>query len=156
MNLDTIKDQVNTFISKYPVIDNPLTTLAEKTKLEKPYIVIIAALLPILLFFLLGAGHIVIDLVGFVYPLYASIKSIETAEKDDDKLFLAYWIIFCFFKIVEGVADFAISFIPFYFLFKLAFLVWCYHPKTKGAESLYTSIIQPHIVPLLNLDKKEK
>jgi hypothetical protein len=49
-------------------------------------------------------------------------KAIETTAKDDDTLWLSYWIIFCLFKVVEGAADFVISFIPFYFLIKVSWL----------------------------------
>jgi receptor expression-enhancing protein 5/6 len=37
--------------------------------------------------------------IGFVYPLIASVKAIETETLDDDKQWLTYWIIFVFFKV---------------------------------------------------------
>ncbi|RYY87458.1 HVA22/TB2/DP1 family protein [archaeon] len=39
------------------------------------------------------------DLVGFVYPAYASIKAIESKEKDEEKLYLSYWLLFGLFKV---------------------------------------------------------
>jgi hypothetical protein len=45
-----------------------------------------------------------------------------------------------------------ISFVPFYFLGKLGFLIWCYYPQTKGAKVVYDSVIRPFIVPALGLD----
>lgn len=55
-------------------------------------------------------------------------------------------------QIVEGVADVLISAIPFYFLGKLGFLVWCYNPSTRGARVVYDSVVKPFIVPALGLE----
>lgn len=94
-------------------------------KVEKPYLVIAVISVPILGVIFLGAGQFLIDLVGFVYPVYASIKSIESKEKEDDTQWLTYWLIFGLFKIIEGVADSIISFIPFYFIFKVSCIIEC-------------------------------
>ena len=82
-------------------------------------------------------------------------QAIESTNKDDDTLWLTYWIVFCLFKIFEGFADSLISFIPFYFIGKLVFLVWCYYPSTKGADLLYKTVIKPYIVPAFGLDKND-
>jgi receptor expression-enhancing protein 5/6 len=95
-------------------------------------------------------------LVAFVYPVYASIKAIESTDKDDDTLWLTYWIVFSLFKIIEGGADYLISFIPFYFIGKLVFLVWCYYPATKGANTIYQTVIKPYVVPALGIVDKSK
>ena len=118
--------------------------------MEKAYIFTAACALPILLMYMIGFGHFIIDLIGFIPPLYYSIKAVETNEKDDDTQWLTYWIIFSMFKITEGIADFLISFIPFYFLLKVAFLVWCYYPSTKGATQVYNIIVKPYVVPFVN------
>jgi hypothetical protein len=39
------------------------------------------------------------DLVGFVYPMYGSIKAIESKESEDDTLWLTYWLVFALFKV---------------------------------------------------------
>ena len=124
--------------------------LADKLKVDKSFIVVGAAALIIGFVFAIGFGHFIIDLIGFVYPVYASIKAIETDEKEDDTQWLTYWLIFAFFKVFEGVADSLVAFIPFYFLAKVLFLVWCYYPTTKGASVLYASAIKPYIVPLIS------
>lgn len=109
----------------------------------------IVNVVPILILFAAGFGHFLIDLVGFVYPLYASIKAVETCGKEDDTMWLTYWIVFALFKIIEGVASILLNYIPFYYLGKMAFLVWCYHPNSKGAEIIYSSVIKPFVVPLI-------
>lgn len=57
---------------------------------------------------------IISDVIGFVYPAYASIKAIESPDKEDDKQWLTYWLMFSLFKIIESILDYLISFIPFY------------------------------------------
>ena len=90
------------------------------------------------------------DLVGYVYPVYASIKAIETDEKDDDTQWLTYWLIFSTFKIFEGIAGQLIQFIPFYHMFKVLFLIYAYYPTTKGATVVYTTFFRPYVVPLIS------
>lgn len=74
--------------------------------------------------------------------MYASIKAIESSSRDDDSLWLTYWLVFSLFKvrcafrlsvlrlhlshpsppslqIVEGSADFLLQYIPFYMLIKV-------------------------------------
>lgn len=33
--------------------------------------------------------------------------------------------------------------IPFYHVFKIAFLVWCFYPSTQGARVIYHSVVEP-------------
>ena len=68
-----------------------------------------------------------------------------------DKQWLTYWIVFVLFKLTENVADVLMSFIPFYFLFKVAFLVWCCHPSFKGATLIYDLVFKAYVVPALGI-----
>lgn len=122
------------FIEKYP-INKYLVDASEKTKVEKEIIFVGSLALAFLLVFLITGGDIIIDAIGFIYPFYMSLKAIETDTSEDDKQWLTYWIVFVLFKLTENVADVLISFIPFYFLFKVAFLVWMAHPSFKVANN---------------------
>ncbi|KAL3943570.1 MAG: hypothetical protein SGBAC_002351 [Bacillariaceae sp.] len=114
----------------------------EKTKVPKEYLVVGGgALLIILLFFGTGAG-LLCSLVGFVYPAFQSLKCIEDKNKGDDIQWLVYWVIFSFFGILESFANFLIYWIPFYYAFKLAFLMWAFLPQTKGAKFLYDTFLK--------------
>eukprot|EP01035_Chromulina_nebulosa_P022008 gene22008-28491_t len=149
INVEAVKEKVNGFLLKYPTIDKPLTNLSEKTKVDKALIALAIAAVPLFLVLSLGFGNFIIDLIGFVYPVYSSIKAIESKDKNDDTQWLTYWLIFGLFKIVEGVADAIISFIPFYFLSKVLFLIWCFYPSTQGASVIYNNFIKPFVVPLI-------
>lgn len=147
--IDKVKKRINSFLASNPKIGGPITSIAEKVKVDKAFIVIGVAALIILLAVAVGFGDFIIDLVGYIYPVYASIKAIETEEKDDDTQWLTYWLIFSSFKIFEGIAYPLIVFIPFYHLFKVAFLIYAYYPTTKGATVVYNSFFKPYVVPLV-------
>ncbi|RWS29553.1 receptor expression-enhancing protein 5-like protein [Leptotrombidium deliense] len=57
--------------------------------------------------------------VGFVYPAYASIAALESANKDDDTKWLTYWVVFAFFSVLEFFSDTLFSWFPFYWLAKV-------------------------------------
>merc|ERR1711865_33137 len=92
-----------------------------------------------------GAGTLC-SVVGFVYPAFKSFEAIETkkqtAAPGNDKQWLSYWIIFSFFSIIELFVDFLLYWIPFYYAFKLAFLLWAMLPQTRGAKFMYDSFLK--------------
>jgi len=153
--LTTVKAKVNEVLANYPAIDGPVGQLSEKVGVEKPFVALGIVLIPFLLLLFFGSGDFAVDMIGFLYPVYASIKAIESNEKSDDNLWLTYWLIFALFKFFESIADVFISSIPYYFVTKVGFLVWCFLPQTKGATIVYDMIVKPYIVPHLNLDTKK-
>ena len=50
--------------------------------------------------------------------------AIESKTKGDDTQWLVYWVIFAIFSIMEVFVDLVLYWIPFYYAFKLAFLLW--------------------------------
>jgi receptor expression-enhancing protein 5/6 len=80
--------------------------------------------------------------VGFAYPAYKSLQAIETKVRGDDTQWLVYWILFTFFGIIEAFVDLLLYWIPFYFAFKLAFLLWLMLPQTKGATFMYDAFLK--------------
>jgi hypothetical protein len=84
-------------------------------------------------------------LIGFVYPAYASYKSLELKDGAKTNEWLTYWVVFSLFTVFEGVADWLISWIPLYYPLKLAFIIWLQLPSTKGASKIYHAFIQPNL-----------
>ena len=82
------------------------------------------------------------SIVGFVYPAFKSFETIETKTKGDDVQWLVYWVVFACFSLVETFKDFLLYWIPFYYAFKLAFLLWAMLPQTKGSKFLYDSFLK--------------
>ncbi len=55
---------------------------------------------------------------------------------------LIYWVVYSFFSIIEVFVDFLLYWIPFYYAFKIAFLLWAMLPQTRGAKFLYDSFLK--------------
>lgn len=95
----------------------------------------------ILVFFGIGAGSLC-SIVGFLYPAFKSFEAIESMNRGDDTQWLIYWVIYATFSLLEVFIDFLVYWIPFYYAFKLAFLLWAMLPQTKGAKFLYDSFLK--------------
>ena len=93
---------------------------------------------------------LVSNLVGFCYPAFMSFKALEGGKTVDGSAiqWMTYWIIFCSLNILEDAVPFLLA-IKFYYPIKMFSVVWLYHPKSTGAEVLYSSAIRPYILPLL-------
>lgn len=83
--------------------------------------------------------------VGFIYPAYASYKALESKSPHAAAQWLTYWVVFSLFTVLEYFADWLISWLPFYYLLKLAFILWLQLPQTQGATVLYLKGIQPFV-----------
>ena len=47
---------------------------------------------------MLGVGQVYITtMIGVLYPAFMSFLALETDDKEDDKLWLTYWVVFGFF-----------------------------------------------------------
>lgn len=136
-----IKEQLNRFRKKLDKV--PILQQAEElTKVPKEYLVLVGGLIFILLiFFGIGAGSLC-SIVGFLYPAFKSFQSIENRAKNDQTQWLIYWVVYAFFSIIEVFAEFLLYWIPFYYAFKMAFLLWAMLPQTKGAKYLYDSFLK--------------
>ena len=99
-------------------------------------------------------AQFVTNLIGFLYPLYESYRSLATASSSavnaatthSQQQWLTYWIIYASFSLVESLTDFFLYWIPLYHLVKIAFLVWCFLPQTRGAEVVYAKVVEPVLV----------
>lgn len=114
--------------------------ISEKAGIDSR-IVIIGLIASLSLVFLGYFQHYITTLVGIVYPIFWSMRAIESPETDDDKQWLTYWVVFALFTVVDMFSGFVLKFIPFYFFIKLTFLIWCFLPNFKGASIIYDTFI---------------
>jgi uncharacterized membrane protein YgcG len=115
-----------------------LDYLPEK-KVGKEFVFVLAVTIFIVILFVVGAGDLLLDLIGVMYPWYASVIAIESPEKEKPEAtqWLSYWLIFCFMKITEKVMSPLLRLIPMFTFVKVAFLMWLYHPVFMGAKVMY-------------------
>ena len=134
-------DRLDKKVCHYPLLDQvgPLSG----NKVRPAHVVLGLGALAVLIALLGFGARAVINLVGFIYPLWASMKALKSEEKDDDTMWLTYWVIYAFFTVLESVADFALGWLPLYFFLKLGFLVFCFLPQTKGAQLVYKTVLEP-------------
>jgi len=83
------------------------------------------------------------NLVGIIFPIFWSLKSLQSRSKDDDdKQWLTYWIIFSLSQILDTFSNLILQIIPFYFFIKIGFLIWLFLPNFRGAEKIYHNFIK--------------
>lgn len=139
--MDQFKSQLDTVRAKLDQVP-ALQKAEEATKIPKEYLALAGGFILLsLVFFGIGAGSLC-SIVGFVYPAYKSLLAIESKSRGDDTQWLIYWVVYCFFSMIEVFTDFLLYWIPFYFAFKLAFLLWAMLPQTRGAQFLYNNFLK--------------
>ncbi|XP_055689047.1 receptor expression-enhancing protein 5-like isoform X2 [Lutzomyia longipalpis] len=90
------------------------------------------------------AAQLLCNVVGIIYPAYISMKAIESSTKVDDTKWLTYWVIYAVLSTAEFFSGFLTNFIPFYWLLKCIFLIWCMAPiEQNGSVFLYHRFIRP-------------
>merc|ERR1711959_124056 len=129
-------ERIEAFLDKIEA----LQTLQDKTGIKKLYLAAgVALVVTIIIFF------------GFVYPAYASFKSLEANDVNDDRLWLTYWVVYSCFCLIEGFLEYVLFWVPFYYPIKLAFLCYLFLPQTKGAVQLYEKFLRPALKPYVTL-----
>merc|ERR1711982_81219 len=120
----------------------------DQTGYSKVYFLFAIKFLIITFLYVIGGGKLISDPTCFAYPAYMSFKAIDTIETlEDDIQWLTYWIVFSFMSFLETYATAIISFVPFYFGFKIMFMIWLYHPKYQGASLVYKQVLRPMFYP---------
>ncbi|KAL6541345.1 HVA22-like protein a [Orobanche hederae] len=100
--------------------------------------------------------------VSLVYPLYASIRAIETKSPTDDQQWLTYWVLYSmitlfeltFAKLIEWhtytsfnhLESVVCARLPFWSYIKLFFTCWLVIPYFSGAAYVYEQYVRPYLV----------
>ena len=131
--------------------------LEEKTGYSKVYFFFGASSLLTLLIFITGGMKLVSNLVGFLYPAYMSFKALEGGKNVDGDAtqWMTYWITFCSINLFEDTFPFLARSVSFYYVVKVMTVIWLYHPKTTGAQVIYSTGLRPYLMPLLEGSSKE-
>ncbi|XP_074930890.1 receptor expression-enhancing protein 4 isoform X1 [Phalacrocorax aristotelis] len=95
-------------------------------------------------------SRVIVLVFGLLYPAYVSYKAVKTKNIREYVRWMMYWIVFSLFMATETFTDLLISWFPFYYEIKMAFVIWLLSPYTRGASILYRKFVHP------TLSRKEK
>ncbi|XP_052006145.1 receptor expression-enhancing protein 2-like [Xyrauchen texanus] len=95
-------------------------------------------------------SRMVVLAFGTLYPAYSSYKAVKTKNVKEYVKWMMYWIVYALFTAAETITDMFLSWFPFYFELKIAFVIWLLSPYTKGSSVLYRKFVHP------TLSNKEK
>eukprot|EP01018_Ginkgo_biloba_P023645 Gb_16303 [translate_table: standard] len=80
--------------------------------------------------------------VMLLYPLYASIRAIESPSQLDDEQWLTYWVLYSLITIFELSFYKVLAWLPFWPYVKLIASIWLVLPMFNGAAYIYENFIR--------------
>jgi len=153
---ETMRGKLERFLNEKSTISDLLKMVEEKTGVNRLYL--FAGLVASLVLLLITgvADHFIVSLIGFLYPAYSSVKTIQAKDKlkgklqsvvgnqEDDTKWLVYWVVYGAFVVFEVLGDVLLYWFPMYFIFKCGFLIWCMAPTSwNGSSVIYSRVIEP-------------
>lgn len=154
--VDEMKEVIDVIEGELRNLSVPFSGLLDWTenRFGMRRIVLLLSLLLIVSFFCLILGHgaaVVSNAIGFAYPARATIELMEqspylpSSGKTTVKWY-TFWMTFVAVLIVERYLAFVLLLVPFYYLLKTAFLVWCFAPiRDNGAAAIHAHIISRYL-----------
>ncbi|KAK4340072.1 hypothetical protein RND71_041534 [Anisodus tanguticus] len=85
------------------------------------------------------------SVIALAYPLYVSIRAIETSSMYDKKKLVTYWIVLSFIYLFEHILEKLLEWVPVWSYLRLIFICWLVIPQLNGAFYLYQNFIHPHL-----------
>jgi len=87
-----------------------------------------------------------VTFVTVLYPAVHSIRAIQSPDKDDDKHWLTYWMVFGLFNFLETFVGCVLAYVPYYAYIRLALFAWLMLPQFQGSKYLYESHIKEFMI----------
>ncbi|KAF9661605.1 hypothetical protein SADUNF_Sadunf19G0086200 [Salix dunnii] len=83
--------------------------------------------------------------LSFSMQRYASVIAIESPSREDDKQWLAYWILYSFLTLTEMLLQPLLDWIPIWYSLKLLLTAWLVLPQFMGAAFIYERFVREHV-----------
>ncbi|XP_067127688.1 receptor expression-enhancing protein 5-like [Centruroides vittatus] len=103
-----------------------------------------------------GYGNeFVCTFTSIVYPIYASMNEMQRGTPRDTEIILIYWVIFALIYLFENLFDSVMTWIPYYWLMKMLFLIFCFAPVSNNLSLfLYRNVLSGLMTSIL-VEKRE-
>jgi receptor expression-enhancing protein 5/6 len=128
-------------ISLYEKWQNQMILIQEKTGVKGIYVVILL-IICVFLVYLNIFDTVITNLLGTLYPAFWTIKSIENDDLKEQKNWLTYWAVFGSFVLIDMFSPVIVKIIPFYFVFKIIFLIMLFMPGSKVGPFIYGILVK--------------
>jgi len=152
-HVQPVVTKVDDFIAKYPSLTQyeKFKELEEKTGYSKVYFFVASISLAAIMILVTGGMKLASNMIGFLYPAYMSFKALEGGKSIDGDAtqWMTYWITFCSINLTEDTFPFLARSISFFYVIKVLLVIWLYHPKTTGAQLIYSKGLRPYLMPLM-------
>ncbi|KNA16609.1 hypothetical protein SOVF_087750 [Spinacia oleracea] len=80
-----------------------------------------------------------------LYPLYASMRAIESPTTLDDQQWLTYWVLYSLTTLFELTCWTILQWLPFWPYVKLLFCMWLVLPIFNGAAYIYENYVRKYV-----------
>ena len=141
MNEKTEEQENDNQISLLEKWQKYMNLIQEKTGIKGIFI-ILGLILSVIFVYFNVFDSVITNLVGTLYPAFWTIKSLEQNSVEEQKKWLTYWVIFGSFIIIDMSSPVIAKFIPFYFFFKILFLIWLFMPGSSGCTIVYYLVVK--------------
>lgn len=142
----TLNEKFYKFMAEYDAkaFEYPVVVALHRETSMSPFVMSACVAFLVLLLLATGCGFSgLTTVISFAYPLYASYKSLQLANIDDERAWLIYWIIFATLSLLEQIFWFICDRIPYYFAIKMIFLSACWHPRVQLAKKIHRDYLDP-------------
>ena len=119
-----------------------LSFIETKTKV-KPSVIALALIVFITIIIMIAeASAFIVAVCCFLIPAYFSFVALESTEKEDDKKFLTYWILFSISEVVAPLFNWLLS--PTLFtMARVLLTIGLLHPELNWSVKLYDGYFSP-------------
>ncbi|KAI4303878.1 hypothetical protein MLD38_039463 [Melastoma candidum] len=90
--------------------------------------------------------------ISLVYPLYASVRAIESKSPVDDQQWLTYWVLYSMITLFELTFYKLLEWVPIWSYAKLVLTGWLVIPYFSGAAYVYEHFVRPTFVNRQNIN----
>nr|AFK40434.1 unknown [Lotus japonicus] len=84
--------------------------------------------------------------ISLVYPLYASVRAIESKSPVDDQQWLTYWVLYSLIALFELTFAKVLEWIPIWPYAKLIITCWLVLPYFSGASYVYEHYVRAFLL----------